>query len=73
MPVYEYTCLKCGKNFELLIRGDTKVACPDCETTRVERRMSLPARPGGGGNSLDFSSLGPPGGSGCGGGSCGCH
>ena len=73
MPVYEYSCLKCGKHFELLVRGDTPAAYPDCDTTRVERRMSLPARSGGGGKSPDFSQLGPPGGSGCGGGSCGCH
>jgi putative FmdB family regulatory protein len=73
MPVYEYRCLTCGKTFELLIRGEAIAACPACETSQVERRMSLPARPAGG-KSPDFSKLGPPAGSGgCGSGSCGCH
>lgn len=73
MPVYEYYCLKCGRNFELLIRGEARASCPDCETSQVERRMSLPARPSSGGKAADFGSLGPPAGGGCGSGSCGCH
>ena len=75
MPIYEYHCASCGQEFETLVRANTKVACPSCESAKVERRMSLPARPAGGGNSPDFSRLGPPGGGagGCGSGGCGCH
>lgn len=72
MPIYEYACTKCGKEFETLVRGDTRVACPACESAKVERRMSVTARPNGGGGSPDFSRLGPPAG-GCGSGGCGCH
>ncbi|HSB53091.1 MAG TPA: zinc ribbon domain-containing protein [Gemmatimonadales bacterium] len=74
MPIYEYACTKCGKEFETLVRGDTRVACPACESAKVERKMSITARPNGVGGSPDFSRLGPPGGGGgCGGGGCGCH
>ena len=76
MPIYEYRCASCGKDFELFVRGEKKIACPGCESAQVERRMSLPARPmGGSGSEMDFSNLGPPkhGGGGCGGGGCGCH
>lgn len=74
MPIYEYACTRCGHGFETLVRGDTKVACPACESAKVERRMSVTARPAGGGGPSDFSKLGPPGGGGgCGGGGCGCH
>jgi putative FmdB family regulatory protein len=72
MPIYEYHCPSCGKNFELLVRGETRPACPGCDNHRLERLMSLPARPGGSGADPDFSSLGPPKG-GCGSGGCGCH
>ena len=76
MPIYEFHCPSCGKAFERLVRGDTKVRCPACESTKVERLMSAPARPGSGNSDFNLGSLGPMGGSkggGCGGGGCGCH
>ena len=30
MPIYEYTCTKCGKDFEELVFGDALPACPHC-------------------------------------------
>jgi len=73
MPIYEYICLGCESGFELLVRGETRIACPKCQSSKVERTMSLPARPGGASSTPDFSSIGPPKGGGCGGGGCGCH
>lgn len=75
MPIYEYRCAACERTFERLVRGDTKVRCPACESARVERVLSVPARPGGaGGGEADYSALGPmKGGGGCGSGGCGCH
>jgi putative FmdB family regulatory protein len=73
MPIYEYHCPKCGTDFELLVRGETVIACPDCESRKVERRMSAPARSGGAQGAPDYSRLGPPSGGGCGSGGCGCH
>ncbi|HPZ09348.1 MAG TPA: zinc ribbon domain-containing protein [Candidatus Eremiobacteraeota bacterium] len=43
MPIYEYECKKCLKRFEkfLKIREDkTKVKCPDCEGTDLEKLIS---------------------------------
>jgi putative FmdB family regulatory protein len=74
MPIYEYHCTQCGRNFELLVRGDTSITCPSCQSRKAERMMSLPALPGAGGKPADFSRLGPPANGGCcGGGGCGCH
>ena len=43
MPIYEYACKNCGREFEELIRGDEQPACPACGQSRVERQMSVPA------------------------------
>lgn len=42
MPLYEYRCQTCGKNFEKLQphKGRDLVSCPDCGT-RAGRRISL--------------------------------
>lgn len=45
MPLYEYACRKCEHTFEELIFGDEAVACPQCRATKVERLLSVPARP----------------------------
>ena len=43
MPIYEYGCLDCGREFEELVRGDEKPACPACGRKRLERRLSVSA------------------------------
>jgi putative FmdB family regulatory protein len=40
MPIYEYACLSCGHEFEELVRGDERPACPGCGKSLLERRMS---------------------------------
>ncbi len=44
MPVYEFSCLKCNKQFEIvrpIARFDSKkVKCPSCGSGRVERRWT---------------------------------
>jgi putative FmdB family regulatory protein len=74
MPIYDYRCAACGAEFEQLVRSDTRVSCPECTSPKLERLMSLPARPAGAGKPADFSRLGPPpGGGGCCGGGCHTH
>jgi len=45
MPLYEYSCQKCQHNFEALVFGAEKVECPQCQGERLERLLSVPARP----------------------------
>jgi putative FmdB family regulatory protein len=43
VPLYEYVCRKCSSQFEALIYGDDKAACPACESKDLERVMSVVA------------------------------
>ena len=42
MPIYEYRCKDCGKEFEALVRKSDVPACPSCQGTELERQFSLP-------------------------------
>jgi len=76
MPIYEYRCDQCGKAFEELVFGTTRVVCPDCQTTRVTKQFSVPARPAGAkvaaGPAACEAGM-PPSGGCCGGGGCHPH
>jgi len=48
MPLFEYVCDKCGKEFEELVRSpDEKVCCPSCKSSKVEKKMSVFAHKSG--------------------------
>ena len=40
MPIYEYHCKKCDKDFECLVFANDTVTCPECSSTDVCRLMS---------------------------------
>ncbi len=42
MPIYEYSCKACNSEFEVLVRGEMTPACPECESTELEKLLSLP-------------------------------
>ena len=41
MPIYEYACEACGREFEKLVRSGETPACPQCESTRLHKRLSV--------------------------------
>ena len=44
MPIFEYACKSCGKEFEALVRPNTDApACPACKSTELEKLISTPA------------------------------
>ena len=73
MPIFEFTCKKCKGEFEELVFGDdiSDVVCPKCESTAVERKMSVFAFKSGGkftsskGGSCSGCTPGPGGCSSC--------
>ncbi|MBN1658789.1 MAG: zinc ribbon domain-containing protein [Anaerolineae bacterium] len=54
MPIYEYTCQECDKEFEKFVRSMTaqpEIKCPQCGSVHVKKGWSAFATsgPGGGG------------------------
>jgi len=42
MPIYEYECRGCEKQFEELVRSaEQQVTCPECGSRKVGRRLSV--------------------------------
>ncbi len=41
MPIYEFVCEECGKEFEELVLGSNRdVKCPACSSQRCNKKMS---------------------------------
>ncbi len=45
MPLYEFACRTCEHTFEELVHNSEAVECPECHGRKVERLLSVPARP----------------------------
>jgi putative FmdB family regulatory protein len=41
MPIYEYACQDCGSAFELLVRSDTVLQCPQCHSPQLAKQLSV--------------------------------
>ncbi len=41
MPIYEYVCASCGKEFEKLVRASSAAPeCPACHGTELRKKLS---------------------------------
>ncbi len=43
MPIFEYTCKQCGKEFERVVfsgEEEKKITCPECKSKDVKKNMS---------------------------------
>ncbi len=41
MPIFEYVCKQCRHQFEALLYGKEKAACPKCHATKLEPQLSV--------------------------------
>jgi putative FmdB family regulatory protein len=71
MPIFEYDCRRCHHRFEQIVFTTREpVHCPKCDSSAVEKQLSVFSSPA----SRTEEAAGPSGG--CGGCSphgCGCH
>ena len=43
MPIYEFICLECGREFEKLVRkpsDNEELQCPECRGSSLEEKVS---------------------------------
>ncbi len=60
MPIYEYRCDECGREFEALVRGERTPQCPGCASARLSRKLSVFATAQGGSEPA-MAAMGPCG------------
>lgn len=74
MPIFEYHCPACGKDFELIVKNSASTPeCPDCGAKELKRKFSSFAVASGNSKSkcrASDSAPCPHGGCGCGSGCC---
>jgi len=60
MPLYEYACRQCDKEFEALVRASDTPSCPQCDSHDLQRKLSVFAAHtvGGGGTERAMPSGG---------------
>jgi putative FmdB family regulatory protein len=49
MPLFEYACRGCGRQFEAFVTAERTAACPSCEGTDLQKLLSSPGMVGTGG------------------------
>ncbi|HRF01627.1 MAG TPA: zinc ribbon domain-containing protein [Pirellulaceae bacterium] len=60
MPLYEYRCRDCGREFEALVRGSETPVCPHCTSVKLEKLLSVPAAPSFADRSLPMAGADSP-------------
>jgi putative FmdB family regulatory protein len=59
MPIFEYLCQDCGKEFERIVpRHDSKTDCPHCNSDRIEKQLSVFAVSGNQSDSFEAPGCG---------------
>ncbi len=41
MPIFEYACKECDHEFEALVFGRDKAACPKCQSKKLTPKLSV--------------------------------
>lgn len=60
MPLYEFACKSCDHTFEELVFAGDEVTCPECQSAKIEKLLSVPGVAKAGSAALPMSSCGDP-------------
>ena len=69
MPIFEYKCADCGKNFEAIVIGSREPECPACKSKHLDQQLSTFAVKANSSAAPTMPCGAPAGG--CSGGGCG--
>lgn len=59
MPIFEFHCNKCGKEFEEIVHSkDFSISCPQCSSTDTKKLISVFSFKSGGNGGMKTSSSG---------------
>jgi putative FmdB family regulatory protein len=72
MPIFEYRCDDCGREFEAFVTRERTAACPACSGENLAKRLSSPGMVGSADSGRSDAAPAPMS-SGCGAGTCGCR
>jgi len=61
MPIFEYTCAGCSREFEAIVHAGGRASCPSCGGTRLTKRLSVFAVGGAAERNTESDSGGPCG------------
>ena len=72
MPLFEYRCSDCARDFEAFVTTDRKAECPSCRGANLTKRLSSPGMVGAS-NGGAKAAMPMGGGCGAGGAHCACR
>ena len=73
MPIFEYRCGDCDRQFEIFVTADRHAACPACQGANLVKLLSSPGMVGGSNGARAESRVPMAGGCGGGGPHCACR
>ena len=56
MPMYEFACRACGRQFEAFVTASRTPVCPDCASTELDKLVSSFATASAGGSQTSRAS-----------------
>ena len=70
MPIFEYRCADCERDFEAFVTADRKAECPACQGSNLVKQLSSPGMvASSNGSAKPAMAMG----GGCGAGGAHCH